>query len=202
MVARTESTCEKQTLTEADTSILGLDTNADLQRLREGVLSLLRRELRDKRLVEDLCNEAFRIVLERLREQPLEDPGKLAPYLAQTARFLARTDYRVTRRRRTFTGLQEVIEEFGDPDADPTAATQTDERAKAVRKLLEEIPHSRDREILVRVYLRDQDKEEICRELGIEETHYRRVIFRARERFRALIERRYRVSDLYGFALA
>ena len=143
-------------------------------------------------------------MVQRVREAAVrvEDPGKLASYLAQTARFLARMDHRVTRRRRTYTGQQEIIEKFGDPEADPTAATQTDERAKAVRKVLEEIPSGRDREILVRVYLRDQDKEEICRELGIDESHYKRVIFRARERFRALIEKRYRVSDLYGFALA
>lgn len=189
-------------MTEADASILGLDSPAEFQRLRNGVLVLLRQELRDNALAEDLCNEAFRIVLERLRQQPLEDPAKLAPYLAQTARFLARTDYRIARRRQTFTGQQHAIEEFEDPAADPIAATQVDECAKAVRKLLQEIPNIRDREILVRVYLRDEDKEQICRELGIDESHYRRVVFRARERFRALIEKRYRVSDLYGFAIA
>jgi len=193
---------ERPKLIEADPALLSLHSPAELQRLREGVLSLLRQELRDKRLAEDLCNEAFRIVLERMREQPLEDPDKLGSYLAQTARFIARSHRRDTSRRRTFTGQQEVIEGYGDPAADPTTATQTDERAKAVRKVLEEFPFARDREVLVRLYLRDQDKEEICRELGIDETHFRRVVFRARERFRVLIEQRYRVSDLFGFALA
>ncbi|MGH8221378.1 MAG: RNA polymerase sigma factor, partial [Woeseiaceae bacterium] len=141
-------------------------------------------------------------VLERLRQQPLEDPAKLAQYLAQTARFLARNNRRVVRRRRTYTGQQQAIEEFHDLEADPSAATQVDDCAKAVRKVLKEIPNIRDREILVRVYLHDQDKAQICRELGIDENHYRRVVFRARERFRALIEKRYRVSDLCGFAIA
>jgi RNA polymerase sigma-70 factor (ECF subfamily) len=50
--------------------------------------------------------------------------------------------------------------------------------------------------------LRDEDKEQVCRELGIDEAHFRRVVFRARERFRALLEKRYRVADLYGFAIA
>jgi RNA polymerase sigma-70 factor (ECF subfamily) len=197
-----ESRSEVFRLTDADSALVSLHSPAELQRLREGVLSVLRRELRDKALAEDLCNETFRIVLERLHEQPLEDPDKLAPYLAQTARFLARSDHRIAKRRRTVTGQQEAIEGFGDPEADPTAATQTEARAKAVRQVLMEIPNVRDREILVRVYLRDQDKQQVCRELGIHESHYRRVVFRARERFRALIEKRYRVSDLYGFALA
>lgn len=189
-------------MTEAETIILGLESTAEFQRLRNGVLDLLRRELRDNALADDLCNEAFRIVLERLRQQPLEDPAKLASYLAQTARFLARTDYRVAKRRQTFTGQQNAIEKFEDPNADPSAATQLDDRAKAVRKVLQEIPNIRDREILVRVYLHDEDKEQVCRELGIDDSHFKRVVFRARERFRALIEKRYRVSDLYGFAIA
>jgi RNA polymerase sigma-70 factor (ECF subfamily) len=61
---------------------------------------------------------------------------------------------------------------------------------------------SRDREILVRVYLHDQDKEVVCRELGISEDHYKRVLHRARERFATLLQRRYRVPDLFCIALA
>ncbi len=202
MVGRTALKPETSTTAEAVAAAFGLAGSAELERLRDGVLVLLRRELRDKTLADDLCNEAFRIVLERLHQQPLEDPDKLAPYLAQTARFLARTNQRTVRRRRTFTGQQQAIEEFGDPEADPSAATQTEARAKAVRRVLKEIPNVRDREILVRVYLRDEDKEQVCRELGIDESHFRRVVFRARERFRALIEKRYRISDLYGFSIA
>jgi RNA polymerase sigma-70 factor, ECF subfamily len=178
------------------------DSPAELQRLRDGVLLVLRHDVRDKALADDLCNETFRIVLERLRHEPLHEPDKLAPFLAQTARHLARNAGRAASRRQTFTGQQEAIDEFGDPDADPSAASQAQSRAQAVRSVLEEIPMARDREILVRVYLHDQEKDQICRELGIDAAHYKRVVFRARERFRALLERRYRVSDLYCFAIA
>jgi len=189
-------------LIEADSTDLSLVPPADLQRLREGLLVVLRNELRNKALAEDLCNEAFRIVLERLREQPLEDPDKLAPYLAQTARNLARMSKRVVRRQKTLTGQQEMIEEVGDPEADPVEASQTDALARAVRLVLKEIPNTRDREILVRTYLLDEDRDQICRDLGIHDDHYRRVVSRARARFRALLEKRYRVSDFYGLALA
>jgi len=189
-------------VTETDSASLSLRSPTELQRLREGVMVILRRELRNNTLADDICNEVFRIVLERLRQQPLEDPEKLAPYLAQTARFLARSHHRTVRRRRTFTGQQDAIEDYGDPDADPASATQAEDRAKAVRQVLSEIPNVRDREILVRIYLHDQDKAQVCRELGIDESHFRRVIFRARERCRLLLEKRYRVSDLYSLVLA
>ena len=52
------------------------------------------------------------------------------------------------------------------------------------------MPAARDRDILVRFYLNDEAKEEICRELRLSEEHFNRVIFRARNRFRELLEQR------------
>src|SRR5688500_3957007 len=100
---------------ELDAAARSLNCPAELQGLRDGVLHVLRHILRDKSLADDLCNETFRVVLERLRQQPLEDPDKLAAFLAQTARHLARNVQRAEVRRRTFTGQQEAIDEFVDP---------------------------------------------------------------------------------------
>jgi hypothetical protein len=44
--------------------------------------------------------------------------------------------------------------------------------------------------LLKRFYLNDQAKEHICQELRLSEEHFNRVIFRARNRFRELLERR------------
>jgi DNA-directed RNA polymerase specialized sigma24 family protein len=57
-------------------------------------------------------------------------------------------------------------------------------------RMLDEMPAERDREILVRFYLNDEDKEQICRDLRLSEEHFNRVIFRARNRFRELVEHR------------
>jgi hypothetical protein len=67
--------------------------------------------------------------------------------------------------------------------------------------MLEEMPVARDREVLVRFYLDDEDRETICRELRLSEEHFNRVIFRARNRFRELIEHRgFRKADLLTIA--
>ena len=42
----------------------------------------------------------------------------------------------------------------------------------------------------MRFYLDDEDKDAICRALGLSYEHFNRVIFRARNRFRELLERR------------
>ena len=120
----------------------------------------------------------------------------MSNYLAQTARNLVRAHRRTEARQRTGTGQQADMEAIAQPELDPALILQSQSRADAVRRVLEEIPHVRDREILVRVYLYDQEKDQICRDLGIGASHYKRVIHRARERFRTLLEQRYARPDL------
>lgn len=204
MAGPTALTTDAPSSTDAGVTadVLGLRSPAALQELRRGVLVLLRKELRDSALAEDLCNEAFRVVIEQLRERPLDDPSKLPYYLAQTARNLAIANRQKSQRRRTDTGQQRAIDRASDPEQEPSVVLERQTRAAAVRKVLEEIRSIRDREILVRVYLHDQDRVQVCRALGIDESHFKRVIYNARERFRTLMLRRFRVSDLYCLAIA
>lgn len=174
---------------------------AVLQDLRDGLFYLLRRQINDRALAEDLCNEAFRIVLERVQHQPLADPTKLAAFLAQTARNLLTAEQRKAIRRRTDTGAQAAIDEYPDAAADADEALHLQACRRAIHEVLRKMRHIRDRELLVRYYLHNEDKETICRHFGLTEDHFNRVLFRARERFRGLLERRFSKSDLLCLAL-
>jgi RNA polymerase sigma-70 factor (ECF subfamily) len=55
--------------------------------------------------------------------------------------------------------------------------------------VLRQLSISRDREILRRYYLSDDDKEVICRDLGLSPGHFDRVLYRAKQRMRELIDR-------------
>ena len=85
-------------------------------------------------------------------------------------------------------------------DADTEATTlvadgtrQADEQVEeaasafAVRKVLKEMKGVRDRDVLFRFYLNDEDKESICRDLQLTELLFNQVLFRARNRFRELL---------------
>ena len=186
----------------ATAAVPELASDAAILQLRDGVLYLLKREVREPALAEDLCNEAFRIVLERLGQKPLEDPARFAAYLTQTARNLVTLGLRMKSRRRTATGAQTTIDQFADAEADPSIVLQSQSRARAIRRVLSEMPIVRDRQLLVRFYLNDEDKADICRDLNLDEKHFNRVIFRARERFRELLGRRIARGDLYCLAIA
>jgi RNA polymerase sigma-70 factor (ECF subfamily) len=203
MADRTEPTSKVARPGNADRIAVAaeLGSPADQARLRDGVIALLQSQLGDASLAQDLCHETFRIVLERLARQPLEDPARLPAFLAQTARYLAIEHRNRAARRRTMTGYQDAIEAAPDQRDDHDLTLHEEASVQAVRRLLRELRWPRDREILVRVYLHEQDKETVCRELGIDEQHYKRVLHRARSRLAVLLQRHYRRSDLFCSAL-
>jgi len=53
-----------------------------------------------------------------------------------------------------------------------------------------ELDGDRDRELLFRFYIAEEDKERLCEELGLTSLHFNRVLFRARQRYKELYERR------------
>jgi RNA polymerase sigma-70 factor (ECF subfamily) len=52
-----------------------------------------------------------------------------------------------------------------------------------------ELPSARDRQLLYRFYLGEEDKERICVDLKLTSLQFNRVLHRARERFRELYQR-------------
>lgn len=157
-----------------------------VERYRRGLSYKLRRMTKDPALADDLLQDTFRIVLERLRGRGLEEPEKLAGFLLRTARNLFLADYRKKSRRG---------ENLDAPGVESEARTSpgqlhrvlVDERAQAVRHLLGELSTPRDRQILFRFYVAEENKEDICADLGLSSLHFNRVLYRARERFRDLV---------------
>jgi RNA polymerase sigma-70 factor (ECF subfamily) len=138
---------------------------------------------------QELCQETLIIILTRLRVQPLDDPDKLPAFVAQVARNLVVAERRKERRRKTDVD-SEAIDDVADQSQGQEQDAQRESAAVAIRKVLAEMKSIRDRSLLVRYYLRDEDKKDICRELGLTEPSFNVVLFRARSRFLELLEKR------------
>jgi RNA polymerase sigma-70 factor (ECF subfamily) len=152
-----------------------------------GIRTLVRRHARPgDPAVDDLCQDVVQNVLQALRRGELRDPSALPGYVRNAVVFTVRAEYR-RRGRRGEDGLDGRVEELPGPD-DPAASLQREQLGRAIRRLLDELPVQRDRELLRRFYLEERDVDEVCAELGIEVEHFRRVAFRARERLRALLK--------------
>lgn len=155
-----------------------------VQRFERGVRALVRRHCRPgDPVVDDLVQDVLAGVIERLRAGAINDSAALPGYVQAAAVYATTAEYR---RRRPIQSVA-AIENLADAES-PTLRLDADQLATVLRALLAEMPVARDREILARFYLDEQDKHAVCRALDIDPAHFHRVVFRARERFRALLE--------------
>lgn len=154
---------------------------------QRGLRYMLLRLTGDPSTTDDLFQETFRIVLEKLRSGKLREPEKLAGFVRGIARNLWLAANRKQRRR----GEGEGLDEAG-PLPDPTPSSeqriQLREDRQRVHDLLAELKSARDREVLFRFYIAEEPRNTICAELGLEEKQLAVVLFRARQRFRQLVE--------------
>jgi RNA polymerase sigma-70 factor (ECF subfamily) len=157
-----------------------------VRRYQRGLIYLLKRRTRDPQLALDLAQETFRIAIEKLRQSPIEQVERVAAYLRGTALNLAIADVRKNVRRGT-TADSDAVDAAAADIAGPFDEVSLEQVQRLVRKLLDELPVQRDREILVKTYLQDEDKSAICEALGVDSAHYNRVLFRAKQRFRELL---------------
>ena len=164
-------------------------------RFSRGLLLMLRRLAQNPALADDLHQETLALVLAKIRKGEVREPERLAGFLRSTARNLFIADRRKEARYRA---LDEGGEEGAGGRAETTLADQgpapldrvlAREEARQVRRLLDELRYDRDRQLLLRFYLSDDDKEEICADLGVEPERFHQILFRARERLRELWER-------------
>ena len=165
-----------------------------VQRFSRALSFLLKRLTRDEAAADDLYQETFRLVIEKVRGGELREAERLPGFVSSMARNLFLGSVRRSGRRQKWHGDAEATETAPDPAPGQLTKLLTQERAATVRQVLAELRNDRDREILSRYYIADENKEDICRDLELTDLHFNRVLFRARERYRDLFERRQRAG--------
>ena len=166
-----------------------------VRRYSRGLMFMLKRRTRDTQLAEDLHQDTFRIVIERLRSKGLDNPKKLSAFIHRTAINLHIGEIRRDNRRKTDIDM-ESIDRYPDDRAGQLDDLLRSEAAGAVRSLINDLKKPRDRELIRRFYIFEQEKEVICQSLGLTARHFDRVISRARARFRTLTETKLDSSEM------
>ena len=158
-------------------------------RFSRGLLFHLRRLTGDPALAEDLHQEVFRIALLRLRNEGIDEPERVGGFLLRIGRNLFLGGYRRQTRRGEDVAVDAADLEL--PDAAPGQLTRLleDEKVREVRRLIAELDNDRDRQILFRFYVAEEDKQRICDDLRLTSLNFNRVLFRARQRLKELLER-------------
>lgn len=132
--------------------------------------------------LDDILHDIFLIVAQAIQRGELREPERLMGFVRTVLRrqIALRIDQAVhNRNRRTDLdpGLQ-VLDSADDPEY---AAIRRQRQELALRVLSGVSP--RDREILIRFYLHEQNPMQICQEMGITQTQFRLLKSRAKARF-------------------
>jgi RNA polymerase sigma-70 factor, ECF subfamily len=171
--------------------ICGGDRQAEaelVERYKRVIMSIIRREVRDATVADDLYQETFCIVLEKIREGDVREPEKLSGFICGVARNRVIKHFqRAARQER----LNETRETAPVPHAtsDQLKELLQKEKVGIVQQILKKMTNKRDIQVLIRFYLAEEDKEQICVDLGLTNAQFNLVLHRARERYRELYER-------------
>ena len=165
-----------------------------VERYSTGLRLILLKRTGNPQLAKDLSQDTFIIALQKLRAGQIHKPEALAAFLRQTAINLSIEHYRKEKR---YLHQEDGIIALQTPHIDKKAEQVDRQHAgKLLETTIQELANSRDREILKRFYLLDEDKPQICTALQLSAAHFDRVLYRAKQRMRKLIMERAELKAL------
>ena|SRR5437868_1965502 len=149
-----------------------------------GVRFFLWRQI-EKQDLEDTVHDTFLTVAEAIRRGEVRDPDRLMGFVwTVVKRQLAAHIERAVNSRNQYVemnGADRVL----DRGADPEWKAIVSQHRVLAQRLLGEVS-GRDREVLVRFYLKEQTQTEICRDMKLTPTQFRLLKSRAKARLGTL----------------
>jgi len=175
--------------------------NAYVERLREGDPSteqhfvayfgqLLHIKLRSRPLtsdkVDDLRQETFiRVIAALRREGGVRQPERFGAFVNSICNNVLLEYYRSSAKNQP---MEDAHMDIPDKVLNLEGMLVTKESAEHVRRILDGMP-KRDRDLLRAIFLEEKEKDVVCREMGVDREYLRVLVYRAKEKFKALYEK-------------
>jgi RNA polymerase sigma-70 factor (ECF subfamily) len=142
----------------------------------------LRSRLQSPQAIEDVCQETFARVFSVLRRDGgLRQPESLGSFVNTVCNHVLFEQYRSAAR-------SESLDEEGAPELPATGADALDivsarQIKRKVREILLHLPE-RDRSLLKAVFLDERDRDDVCRQFGVDREYLRVLLHRAKQEFK------------------
>lgn len=150
------------------------------------LMLMLLQKTQDPDLARDCSQKTMLIALDKMRAGDILKPESIYAFLRSTAANVVITHHRTEER---YTNLGNRVFELQNGEADAAIHEINSDTIKCLlKKLLAQLPIRRDRDILTRFYLREEDKVSLCRDFAIKSEHFDRVLYRAKQRVRLILE--------------
>jgi len=162
------------------------DRNEDIEQhlvshFSRALRAKLRTQLRSPELAQDACQETFLRIFNYFRSgKTLDNPASLPGFVHRVCHNIALEFLRSHTRHPQ---LAEDSPEPVDGSPGPESQVVTEERKRMVARILRDLPE-RDRELLRRVFLEEEDKDAVCAELEVDRDYLRVLLYRARLRMK------------------
>ena len=139
--------------------------------------------------LDDKVHDLFLIITQSIQKGDLREPERLMGYVRTIVRrqVAAHIDT-VVQARRNQTEMEYGMA-LSDSRPNPERRIMSEQNMDLAMRILNSL-HKREREVLMRFYLKEQTAEEICRDLELTETQFRLIKSRAKARFGELGKRR------------
>jgi RNA polymerase sigma-70 factor (ECF subfamily) len=142
----------------------------------------LRSRLQSLHAIEDVRQETFARVFAVLRKDGgLRQPECLGPFVNTVCNHVLHEYYRSSGRSDSLDS--DDHRELHAPGASALDIAATHQITDKVREILLDLP-LRDRSLLKAVFLDERDRDEVCRELGVDREYLRVLLHRAKQEFK------------------
>jgi RNA polymerase sigma-70 factor (ECF subfamily) len=142
----------------------------------------LRSRLQSLQAIEDVRQETFARVLTTLRkENALRQPERFGAFVNTVCNNVLLEHYRSSSRNQSLD--DECRPEPAAVGADVVSIIAATQLTAKVREILLDMP-ARDRSLLKAVFLDERDRDEVCREFGVDREYLRVLLFRAKQDFK------------------
>jgi RNA polymerase sigma-70 factor (ECF subfamily) len=143
----------------------------------------LRSRVKSQPAVEDLRQETFARFFTALRDRKILQAERLGSFVNSICNNVLLEYYRSGARTNPLDDETAAdVQAIGIDALGMLAAQQTERK---VREILEEMSE-RDRRLLREVFLEERDKDEVCREFGVDREYLRVLLHRAKQAFKSL----------------
>ena len=143
----------------------------------------LRSRLHSPQAIEDVRQETFARIFAALRsEGRIRQPERLGAFVNSLCNNVLLEYYRASQRD---TSLEdEEDQDFPAKDVDIFGAVAAKQMGEKVREILEELPE-RDRRLLREIFIEERDKDDVCRDFGVDRDYLRVLLHRAKQSFKS-----------------
>jgi len=141
----------------------------------------LRGRLQSPQAIEDVCQETFTRVFSVLRKNGLRHPERLGAFVNMVCNHVLSEHYRSSNGSESLdVERRSEVPDNAASALDLVAAKQMREK---VRTILKGLP-ARDSSLLQAVFLDERDRDEVCREFGVDRDYLRVLLHRAKQEFK------------------